>query len=91
MITNGPAIPRIAAEVRSELSKISTALEVFADMEAQDVALTIEMVQEMLSDLLTGDRLDSLSAYVRRYCTAADGDDDEDRITEKIRQESILP
>lgn len=89
-MSDGPAVPGITPEVRSELSKIRTALEVFADAEGQDVVLTIEMVGEMLSDLLNDGRLDSLPAYVRRYCTVADSDGDEDAITEKIRQESVL-
>lgn len=56
------------------LRTIDAAIYVFTseDLSGQDNGLTLEMVQAMVQDALSLDRLESTVEYVERYCDVMD-------------------
>jgi len=57
----------VTPDERSEIRKIRATLNVLADEEGNDRQMLLEMAEDMLTDLETGDSLVSLDYYIRRY------------------------
>jgi hypothetical protein len=73
---------------RAALVLIREAAEVLADLEGQDLGLTLEMTVAMLGELLEAESalelVPDVAAYVRRYCDVLDGPADADPIASEI-------
>ena len=72
------------AAITTQLNRVFSAVEYMSDLEGQDKGLVIEMSQAMLSDVIEGDGLKPLVAYVRRYCDVIDSAADAERIAGEI-------
>jgi hypothetical protein len=73
-----------ATAVQDILNRIYAAVDYFSNLEGQDIMLTLEMSQQMISDLIEIGEIKPMIDYVNRYCDVLDGPEDAEHIAEDI-------
>jgi hypothetical protein len=68
----------------AELSRVYAAVDYLSGLEGQDTALTSEMSQAMLNDLIEHGQLNPMNTYIRRYCDVVDSPEEADEIAADI-------
>lgn len=72
------------ANMTETLNRIYAAVDYVSNLEGQDMMLTLEMSQQMISDLINMGEIKPMIDYVKRYCDVIDGPEDAERIAEDI-------
>lgn len=66
------------------LNRIYAAVDYLSNLEGQDNVLTLEMSQQMISDLIDTGEIEPMIVYINRYCDVIDGPEDAERIATDI-------
>lgn len=66
------------------LNRIYAAVDYLSNLESQDTMLTLEMSQQMISDLIETGEIKPMIDYINRYCDVIDGPEDAERIAADI-------
>jgi hypothetical protein len=66
------------------LNRIYAAIDYMSNLENQDTMMTLEMSQQMISDVINTGEIKPMIDYVKRYCDVIDGPEDAQRIADEI-------